>query len=102
MGDWGTQFGIIIYGFKHFGDPAVVEKDPVNELAKLYRTVNQLIEYRKAVRSLEGLQRSLDEAEAGLEETLAQSQQAEASKQKAAKKAVASAERRVASARGQS
>ena len=98
LGDWGTQFGTIIYGYKHFGDPAVVDKNPVKELAKLYRTANQLIEYRKAVRSLERLRRSLDEATAGLAETLAQSQQAEASKQKAAKKAVASAERRVASA----
>ncbi len=24
LGDWGTQFGTIIYGYKHFGDPEVV------------------------------------------------------------------------------
>lgn len=52
LGDWGTQFGIIIYGYKHFGDPEVVGQNPVPELAKLYRKVNQLIEYRKAIASV--------------------------------------------------
>lgn len=35
-GDWGTQFGKSIYAYRHWGDQAVVEKDPVNELLKLY------------------------------------------------------------------
>lgn len=52
LGDWGTQFGIIIYGYKHFGDPDVVAKDPVPELAKLYRIVHQLMGYHKAIQSL--------------------------------------------------
>lgn len=56
LGDWGTQFGIIIYGYKHFGDPSVVKQNPIPELAKLYRKVNQLIEYRKAVKSIDKLQ----------------------------------------------
>ena len=42
--------------YKHFGDPEVVAANPVPELAKLYRLVNQLIEYRKALRSLGPLQ----------------------------------------------
>jgi arginyl-tRNA synthetase len=42
VGDWGTQFGMIIYGYKHFLDPAAYEHDPVGELARLYRLVNQL------------------------------------------------------------
>ena len=49
LGDWGTQFGMIIYGYKHFGDPDVVAKNPVPELAQLYRIVHQLMEYQKAV-----------------------------------------------------
>ena len=52
LGDWGTQFGMIIYGYKHFGDADVVSKNPVPELAKLYRTVHELISYHKAVDSL--------------------------------------------------
>lgn len=56
LGDWGTQFGMIIYGYKHFGDPVVVEKNPVPELAQLYRTVHHLMEYHKAVESVPKLQ----------------------------------------------
>lgn len=35
-GDWGTQFGKLIYAFKQWGDKATVETDPINELLKLY------------------------------------------------------------------
>ncbi len=52
LGDWGTQFGIIIYGFKHFGDPDTVASAPVAELAKLYRLVHRLMEYEKSLDSL--------------------------------------------------
>lgn len=36
IGDWGTQFGILLHAFKTMGDRSVVEKDPINELTKLY------------------------------------------------------------------
>ncbi|MEO2088322.1 MAG: arginine--tRNA ligase, partial [Gemmataceae bacterium] len=36
LGDWGTQFGILIYGYKHHLDKAAFEKDPVRELDRLY------------------------------------------------------------------
>ncbi|MGI9469976.1 MAG: arginine--tRNA ligase [Rubripirellula sp.] len=98
LGDWGTQFGIIIYGYKHFGDPDVVKKDPVAELAKLYRLVNQLVEYRKAVASLPSLEQAIGESERMLEQAKADSEQAEGKAAKKAKKAVGSAERRSASA----
>jgi arginyl-tRNA synthetase len=45
IGDWGTQFGMIIYGWKHFGDEAAFKKSPVPELTRLYRLVNTLVEY---------------------------------------------------------
>jgi arginyl-tRNA synthetase len=45
IGDWGTQFGMIIYGWKHFGDERALAKDPVGELSRLYRHVNHLITY---------------------------------------------------------
>lgn len=35
-GDWGTQFGKLLYAYKQWGDEAVVKKDPLNELLKLY------------------------------------------------------------------
>src|SRR5580704_5884643 len=42
VGDWGTQFGMILYGYKHFLDREAFEREPVTELARLYRHVNQL------------------------------------------------------------
>lgn len=42
LGDWGTQFGMIIYGWRNFLDPEAYRRDAVQELARLYRHVNQL------------------------------------------------------------
>lgn len=36
LGDWGTQFGKLISAYKHWGDRSVIEKDPINELLKIY------------------------------------------------------------------
>jgi arginyl-tRNA synthetase len=45
LGDWGTQFGMIIYGYKHFGDDEALRSHPVAELSRLYKLVNSLVEY---------------------------------------------------------
>jgi len=52
LGDWGTQFGMIIYGYKHFVDQAAYEKNPVLELSRLYKYVRVLMDYHDAVRKL--------------------------------------------------
>lgn len=36
LGDWGTQFGILIHGFRHFADRAAYEKEPIEELERIY------------------------------------------------------------------
>ena len=36
LGDWGTQFGKLISAYKRWGDPKTIEKDPINELLKIY------------------------------------------------------------------
>lgn len=36
IGDWGTQFGILIWAYKEFGDKEKILADPINELNKLY------------------------------------------------------------------
>lgn len=36
IGDWGTQFGKLIYALKNWGDSEVIEHDPIEELLKLY------------------------------------------------------------------
>ncbi len=36
IGDWGTQFGKLIYAYKNWGDRKKIEADPITELLKLY------------------------------------------------------------------
>ncbi|RME68169.1 MAG: arginine--tRNA ligase [Verrucomicrobia bacterium] len=40
LGDWGTQFGIILYGYKHFLDPEALARDPLEEFERLYKAAN--------------------------------------------------------------
>ena len=35
LGDWGTQFGMIIYGYKHFRDETAYAAKPIVELSRL-------------------------------------------------------------------
>ena len=37
LGDWGTQFGIIIMGFKHNVNLKALETEPIDELERIYR-----------------------------------------------------------------
>src|SRR5439155_25943431 len=41
LGDWGTQFGILLYGYKNLRDEAAFQADPVRELARLYLEVRK-------------------------------------------------------------
>ncbi|MDY3561718.1 arginine--tRNA ligase [Gemmata sp. JC673] len=41
LGDWGTQFGILLYGYKNHRDDAAFAADPVRELARLYVTIKK-------------------------------------------------------------
>lgn len=36
LGDWGTQFGKLISGYKRWIDEEALEKDPINELLRIY------------------------------------------------------------------
>ncbi len=42
LGDYGTQFGKLIEGYKLWGKEYNVEEDPINELTKIYIRINQL------------------------------------------------------------
>ena len=44
LGDWGTQFGMIIFGYKNYLDAGAYQKNPVEELSRLYRLVRQKID----------------------------------------------------------
>jgi arginyl-tRNA synthetase len=43
LGDWGSQFGMILWGWKNARDEASYAADPVGELARLYRLANDRI-----------------------------------------------------------
>jgi arginyl-tRNA synthetase len=43
LGDWGTQIGILLHGYKHFRDEEALRKDPVREMARLYVHVRRLM-----------------------------------------------------------
>ncbi|MGV3485605.1 MAG: arginine--tRNA ligase [Planctomycetaceae bacterium] len=95
LGDWGTQFGMIIYGFKHFGDEASFAKGPVPELSRLYRLVNKLIEYHDAVESLDKTNQSVDETRQALQAAQAAADSAKDSKdRKQREKAVVAAQKK--------
>lgn len=36
IGDWGTQFGIIIHGYRAFLDEEALKRDPIEELQRIY------------------------------------------------------------------
>jgi arginyl-tRNA synthetase len=36
LGDWGTQFGRLLFGYEKFGNQKDLEKDPMNYLFKIY------------------------------------------------------------------
>jgi arginyl-tRNA synthetase len=69
VGDWGTQFGMIIYGYKHFRDDTAYQHDAVPELARLYRLVNQLSDYHHLVAELPKLQAQLPAREQAVEQS---------------------------------
>jgi arginyl-tRNA synthetase len=50
IGDWGTQFGMVIYGWKHLLDRDALERDPIAELVRIYKETNQLGTADPAVR----------------------------------------------------
>jgi len=59
IGDWGTQFGMIIYGYKHFLNAEAYADDAVTELARLYRLVNNVCDYHTAKLELPKQEQSL-------------------------------------------
>jgi arginyl-tRNA synthetase len=60
IGDWGTQFGMIIYGYKHFLDQPSYKDHPVEELGRLYRLVRQLVDYQEALAGVAPLEQTLE------------------------------------------
>lgn len=50
LGDWGTQFGSLIYAYKQWGDEKKIEENPIGELKDLYVRFHQLVEEHPEVK----------------------------------------------------
>ncbi len=69
IGDWGTQFGMIIYGYKHFVDEAAFAEAMVPELSRLYKLVSQLVDYHSTrQQKIPAIEQQILEAVARLED----------------------------------
>jgi arginyl-tRNA synthetase len=60
LGDWGTQFGMLLYGYKHFRDEEALKTDPVREMVRIYIQVREMIDAEE--KGSGGQVRSEDEA----------------------------------------
>jgi arginyl-tRNA synthetase len=68
IGDWGTQFGMLLVGWKKHMDAAALELDPIAELERVYKHVNALCNSDESVR--ESARAELVRLQAGDEENL--------------------------------
>ncbi len=68
IGDWGTQFGMVIYGWKNLLDRDALARDPIAELVRIYKTTNELGTADPAVR--EACRQELVRLQAGEPENL--------------------------------
>jgi arginyl-tRNA synthetase len=41
LGDWGTQFGMVIYGWKNLLDRQALQRNPLAEIVRIYKETNQ-------------------------------------------------------------
>jgi len=69
IGDWGTQFGMVIHGWKNLLDRAALEQDPIAELVRIYKETNQRATADPAVR--EACREELVKLQAGEPENFA-------------------------------
>jgi arginyl-tRNA synthetase len=69
IGDWGTQFGKLLVGWKSHLDRAALQADPIGEMERLYKRVNQASESDQAV--LDRARSELVKLQAGDAENLA-------------------------------
>jgi arginyl-tRNA synthetase len=69
IGDWGTQFGKLLVGWKQELDRTALEADPIAEMERLYKKINSLSEADPA--ALEAARQELVKLQRGDAENLA-------------------------------
>ncbi|MFN3153150.1 arginine--tRNA ligase [Bremerella sp.] len=95
LGDWGTQFGMIIYGYKHFADQDAYKAAPVPELSRIYRVVRGLMDYFDAKNQLPQLIEKLAERTAEYEAAKNAPESADKAEAKKQKKEVSRAQSQI-------
>jgi arginyl-tRNA synthetase len=68
IGDWGTQFGMLLLGWKHHLNPDALKADSIGEMERLYKMVNATSEKMETVR--DAAKQELVKLQAGDEENL--------------------------------
>jgi arginyl-tRNA synthetase len=63
VGDWGTQFGMVIWGWKNRLDQQALQRDPLAEIVRVYKETNELASKDPEVR--EACRRELVKLQAG-------------------------------------
>lgn len=100
IGDWGTQFGMIIYGYKHLVDEAALAGSPVAELGRLYKLVSQINDHQATVaEKLPALKTKIAAAEERIDDLKSVAPTGDAKKDKAAAKKLRQAEGSLAETR---
>lgn len=69
LGDWGTQFGMLLLGWKRFLNPEALARDPIGEMERLYRQVHAACQEDPAM--MEAARRELVALQSGDPENLA-------------------------------
>ena len=69
IGDWGTQFGMILWGWKNILDEKALASNPIDELLRIYKEVN--LRCKDELGMLDTCKAELVELQAGNEENLA-------------------------------
>lgn len=69
LGDWGTQFGMVIWGWKNLLDRDALERDPLEELVRIYKKTNEKATSDAQVR--EAVREELVKLQSGDKENLA-------------------------------
>jgi arginyl-tRNA synthetase len=68
IGDWGTQFGMVIYGWKNLLDRQALQRNPLAEVVRIYKDTNQRASNDPEVR--EACRQELIKLQAGDKENL--------------------------------
>ncbi|QDU90867.1 Arginine--tRNA ligase [Pirellulimonas nuda] len=99
IGDWGTQFGMILYGVKHLADADRLAARPVDELGRLYKLVSRLAGYQEAKRALPDAQRAAERAKQRVDALSSRTMPLNKDEQKKEAKAARDAEQQYAAQR---